>query len=224
MKTVVGIFAHPDDEALGPGGTLATLAKDNPVYLICVTNGDAGGKTSAEKEKIGNLRKEELKHSASVLGIKEVFFLGHRDGELCNNIYHKLAGEIQEKLEELRPEVIMTFEPNGVSGHIDHVAVSMISSYLYEHLKYIKKIMYYCLLCERAKLMKDYFIYFPDGYEKDQVQETINVKPVWDKKVKAMHCHKSQTHDVRTVLSQIKNFPKEEYFLIKTKGNNTSRV
>jgi N-acetylglucosamine malate deacetylase 2 len=217
MKTVVGIFAHPDDEALGPAGTLATLAKDHEVYLLCATNGDANGKTNAEKEAIGEVRKEELRSSARVLGIKNVFFLEYRDGELCNSTYHQLAAEIQKKLEELRPEVVITFEPHGVSGHIDHITVSMVTSYLFDRLSFIKKAMYYCLTAERAALMKDYFIYFPEGYTKDQIHETVNIEAVWDQKVQAMHCHKSQMHDVETVLDQTKNFPREEHFLVKSK-------
>ena len=53
MNRIIGIFAHPDDEALGPSGTLATLAKENEVYLICVTSGEAAGKTPEEKLVIG---------------------------------------------------------------------------------------------------------------------------------------------------------------------------
>lgn len=217
MKTVVGIFAHPDDEAMGPAGTLAILAKDHPVYLICVTNGDAAGRTNAEKEAIGEVRKEELRKSASVIGAKDVFFLEYRDGELSNNLYHKLAGEIQKKLEEFRPETIVTFEPNGVSGHIDHITVSMISSYLFCHLSFIKKIMYYCLEEKRAARLHDYFIYVPPGYKKSQIHDVVNIKAVWETKLRAMNCHQSQVHDVKTILAQIKDLPKEEYFLVKTK-------
>lgn len=224
MKTIVGIFAHPDDEAMGPAGTLATLAKDHDVFLICVTNGDASGASPAEKEQIGNTRKKELLNSASVLGIKKVFFLGYGDGELCNNIYHEVAGKIKEKLEDLRPDTILTFEPCGVSGHIDHVAVSMVSSYLYCHLDFIQKIMYYCLEEKRAARMHDYYIFFPSGYKKSQIHSTVNIEAVWETKLKAMHCHTSQMHDVTTILEQTKDLPKEEYFLIKSKEENSSKV
>lgn len=217
MKTVVGIFAHPDDEAMGPAGTLAIMAKDHPVYLICVTNGDAAGKTNTEKEAIGEVRKEELRNSAKVIGVKQVFFLEYRDGDLSNNLYHQLAAEIQKKLEELRPDTLITFEPNGVSGHIDHVAVSMVSSYLFCHLSFIKKLMYYCLEEKRAARLHDYFIYVPPGYKKSQIQTIVDIKDVWETKLAAMKCHASQMHDVETILSQTQDLPKEEYFLIKTK-------
>ena len=97
MKRVVGIFAHPDDEALGPSGTLALLAKDHEVYLLCVTSGEAAGRTPEEKRVIGETRRKEVVDSARIIGIKEVFFLGYEDGCLCNSVYHQLAGEIGKR-------------------------------------------------------------------------------------------------------------------------------
>lgn len=76
MKNIVGVFAHPDDEALGPSGTIAKFAKKYNVYLICVTSGEASGKTEEEKLKIGETRRAELIESAKILGVKDVIFFG----------------------------------------------------------------------------------------------------------------------------------------------------
>src|SRR5260221_4883721 len=130
MKTIVGIFAHPDDEALFIGGTLAKLAEKNNVYVICITNGDWNGKQ--HDNTLRDIRKKEEENAALVLGIKKVFFLGFHDGTLSNNLYFTIAEKIQEKLDELKPEMLITFEPHGVSGHIDHIAASMISSFLFK--------------------------------------------------------------------------------------------
>lgn len=65
-KTIVAIFAHPDDEAFGPAGTLAKLSQTHDVYLICVTRGNANGNAS-----LGKIRTKELKQSANILGIKK---------------------------------------------------------------------------------------------------------------------------------------------------------
>src|SRR5438270_56061 len=102
MKTIVGIFAHPDDEALFIGGMLAKLAKDNLVYIICITDGDWDGKQHNTTR--GEIRKKEMESSASVLGVKKVFFLGFQDGTLSNNMYFTIAGKIQETLEILKSE------------------------------------------------------------------------------------------------------------------------
>lgn len=217
MKTVVGIFAHPDDEALGPSGTLAKLANENDVYLICVTSGEASGKTKEEKLHIGETRRAELRKSAAILGIKKVIFLGYHDGELNNNMYHRLAADIQKKLEELRPDTLMTFEWRGISGHIDHIAVSLVTTFVFNKIPTIKELMCYCVCREESDLMQDYFIFFPPGYKKDDVHEVVSVADVWETKVRAMQAHQSQIHDVETLLHNTSSLPKEEYFLILKK-------
>lgn len=217
MKKVVGIFAHPDDEALGPSGTLALLAQDHEVYLLCVTSGEASGKTPEQKMIIGETRRKEVENSAKIIGIKEVFFLGYEDGCLCNSMYHQLAGEIAKKIEELRPQILLTFEIRGVSGHIDHITTSLVTTYVFERYSFIKKLMYYVTTKKESEKMKDYFIYFPQGFEREEVDEVVDISSTWDTKVKAMHVHQSQINDVERVLRNKSRLPHEEYFLVKTR-------
>lgn len=214
MKRIVGIFAHPDDEAMGPGGTLAQLAKNHEVYLICVTSGEASGKTPEEKLVIGEIRRKELEKSAEILGIKEVFFLGYEDGELRNNIYHQLAGDIAKKIEDLRPDTLLTFEMRGVSGHIDHITVSMVTTFVFQKYSFLKKVMYYVIPKKESKRMRDYFIYFPQGYEEQEVDEVRDISDVWDTKVQAMMAHTSQMKDVESMLEHTTDLPRKEYFLV----------
>jgi LmbE family N-acetylglucosaminyl deacetylase len=215
MQTIVGIFAHPDDEAFGPSGTIATLAKENNVYLICVTNGDAA--TGIPDPKLAEIRKKELESSAKILGVKEVFFLNFLDGTLSNSIYHTVAEKIQKVLDKLQPELLITYEPHGVSGHLDHIAVSMITSYVFEKVSYAKELWYYCISRKRTDARGPYFIYFPPGYTQDQVDKIVYVSSVWKQKINAMQEHTSQQHDVDQMLKLASQFPKEEYFLIKKK-------
>lgn len=214
-KTIVAIFAHPDDEAFGPGGTIATLARTHDVYILCATRGDAGDNhTSYIQEKIFRIRARELQNSAQVLGVKQVFFLGFRDGLLSNKIYHKIADKIKKKLEILKPELVLTFEPRGVSGHIDHAAISLITTYVFYQLQFIKELLYWCISTKHRALIKDYFIYFPPGYSRSQIDKVVDVSSVWNKKIQAIMCHKSQQKDIETiVLPMLEKLPKEEYFL-----------
>lgn len=213
-KTVVCIFAHPDDEALGPGGTIALLAEKNDVFIICVTDGDAGQVSIAPKEQLGEVRRQELKKSAAILGVKDVFFLGYHDGSLNNNLYHEIAAKIQQKLEAVQPSQLLTFEPRGVSGHLDHIAVSMIASFVFQKLPFISEIWYYAVNKNFQKEREKYFIYFPVGYEEHEVDRVIKTDTVWKQKVRAMKQHASQIDDVESVLSRQTQLPKEEYFLI----------
>lgn len=141
-KVAVCIFAHPDDEAFGPSGTIHKLTKKYDVYLLCATKGEIGENSSKGKKPLHEIRAEELRKSAKILGIKQVYFLGFIDGTLSNSLYHKLAAEIEKHLKRLKPELILTSNPNGGSGHIDHIVVSMVSSFVFERLKFINKIMH----------------------------------------------------------------------------------
>src|SRR3972149_8828237 len=110
MKKILAVFAHPDDETFGPGGTLAKYAQEGvEIHLLCATRGERGewsasAKASAGKqEKIHHIREKELLRSAKILGIKKVEFLNFVDGYLCNSNYHDLAQKIITKIKSFKP-------------------------------------------------------------------------------------------------------------------------
>ena len=221
-KTVVGIFAHPDDEAFGPGGTLAKLAKDNDVYLLCATKGEVGQIQNPEfrikNQNLSKIREEELRNAAKILGVKKVYFLGFKDGTLSNNLYHELSAKIKRHLMKLKPQTLITFEPQGVSGHIDHIAVSMATSFVFWKLPFVKNLWQACRLYSKERFEKqDYFIYFPKGYNRREIDKIVDTTKFWDKKIKAMMCHKSQLGDIKRILKFVEKMPKEEYFLVTKK-------
>ncbi|MBI3627852.1 MAG: PIG-L family deacetylase [Candidatus Sungbacteria bacterium] len=218
MKRIVAIFAHPDDEAFGPGGTIAKLAKTSEVYLICATKGEVGLEKGRKASKnLPKIREQELLRAAKILGIKKVFFLGFRDGDLSNNLYHQIAQTTEVILRKLKPETILTYEPRGISGHIDHMTIAMVSLYLFHRLPFIKTILQLCRPSERDRARQDYFIYVPPGYQKKDIGLVVDVSSVWDQKVRAMMAHQSQIGDVKYMLKFVERFPKKEYFLVTKK-------
>lgn len=222
-KNVAAIFAHPDDEAFGPSGTIAKLAKKNDVYILCATMGEAGENyLKSSKKTIAEIRKEELLRSAKILGVKQVFFLGFQDGTLSNNLYHRLAAKIEKILKKIKVNTILTVENRGVSGHIDHVAVSLVSSYVFDKLPQIKEIYYqFITKKQRALLPKylpgGYFVYFPPGYDEDKADMVIDISDVWKIKLAAMNAHRSQLKDVTRVKNTLLELPKKEYFFVRRK-------
>ena len=215
-KTVVCVFAHPDDESFGPSGTIHKLTQEYDVYLLCATKGQAGqDSNSGAGTSLTTRRAEELRKSAKLLGVKKVHFLGFKDGALSNNLYHKLADKIRAYMEELRPEFVITYEPQGVSGHIDHITISMTTTFVVKKLSFIKEVWYYCLAKERAKKKENYFIHFPEGYARSQINKIVDVSDVWNVKEKAMMLHESQRHDAERILKDYKTLPKEECFIVK---------
>lgn len=216
-KTIVCLFAHPDDESFGPGGAIAELAKQNEIYVICATRGERGG----DHLRIANVREQELRTSSKTLGVKDVFFLGFEDGSLSNSIYHDIANAAQVHIDRLRPEVLLTFEPRGISGHIDHIVLSMISSFLFEKLPYVKLLLSYCHDEEQIRsirsILKTYFVFFPPGYKKSQIDYYMNTSSVWDIRKKAIVAHQSQRKDVERMIKIFEPMAKREYFLARKK-------
>ena len=217
------ILAHPDDEAFGPAGTIALLSREYEVYLLCATKGEKGENHSVKKGSIFDIREKELRNSASILGIKDVYFLGIKDGELCNNMYHEVADKIQVYVGKLNPSLFMTVEPHGVSGHLDHIAISFISTFVYRRSSAVKEIWYNCIDRIQSVGTRDYFVYFPPGYKNEDIDKTVDVASVWDKKVAAIKAHESQQKDVNRILLQmnalyiLRGFKKVEFFLVSKK-------
>ena len=131
------VVAHPDDETFGMGGTLALYAYLGvEIHLICTTRGEVG-EVDAEKMKgfssIGDLREHELRCAANVLGLREVYFLGYRDSGMPGSDENKhpdafinapaddVAEEIAVMMREIKPDVVITFDPIGGYMHPDHI-------------------------------------------------------------------------------------------------------
>ena len=208
-KIILCFFAHPDDESFGPGGSIAHWALQGAaVHIVCATKGGVGGRAT--------VRAKELKHAAKILGVKSVTFLKYKDGKIGNNDLISLEKEFIQQIEKCKPDTLLTYDLNGVSGHIDHIAVASATTQAFKKLKSPKQLVYYTIPKAKSNLMGSYFIHFPDGKEKNQIDLIVDVSHVWNQKVTAMKQHKSQMHDVKRILLQSVFFPKEEWFLVRT--------
>ena len=138
-RTILSVLAHPDDESFGMGGTLAKYASEGAaVHLICATRGEAGEVDSTyldEYDSIADLRVAELNCAAKALGIESVHLLSYRDSgmtgspdnnhpqALINASLEEVAGEIAVLIREIKPQVVLTFDPVGGYRHPDHIAI-----------------------------------------------------------------------------------------------------
>lgn len=137
-KTILAVFAHPDDEVFGIGGTLVQYSRQGVrIVLVCATRGEVGEiaeGTSATPETLGQVREAELHCAAEILGINEVKLLDYRDSGMVGTpenedpraFMNAPADEVVKRLvgiiRKLRPQVVITFDPQGVYGHPDHIA------------------------------------------------------------------------------------------------------
>jgi LmbE family N-acetylglucosaminyl deacetylase len=125
-RSLLAIFAHPDDESLACGGLLARCARSGAtVSLVCATRGERGqvDSTPEEREQLSRVRTGELIEAAGVLGIRKVVFLEYRDGFLPWAEPAKLEAEIAGVVRRLRPDVVVTFGEDGLYWHPDHIAI-----------------------------------------------------------------------------------------------------
>lgn len=126
-RTVLGVFAHPDDESLACGGTLARLADAGVrVILMCASHGEAGSVSDAAlvpDGDLGGVRKRELRDAAAVLGIAEVIVLDHADGDLRWKDSPQFENEIVDAVRRYRADAVITFDEDGLYWHIDHIGV-----------------------------------------------------------------------------------------------------
>jgi LmbE family N-acetylglucosaminyl deacetylase len=127
------VLAHPDDESMGAGGALAKSAAEGvETYLLTATRGERGRfgdrAESPGPEIVGRTREAELLAAAQVLGIREVRFLDYVDGELDRVDTAEAIGRIATELRRVRPQVVITFGPDGAYGHPDHIAIGQLTT------------------------------------------------------------------------------------------------
>lgn len=212
---ILAVFAHPDDESFGPGGFIAKKIKTGAeVHLLCATRGQAGH--NGTPRNTAEVRSEELQNAAKILGIQQVEFFDFKDGCMCNHDIGPLMKIISEKVESFKPDILLTFNLNGVSGHVDHMAVSSAVTKVFDDTKIAEKLYYFTESKALSEKMQHYFIYFPQGKTREEVDEVVDVSDVYDTKIKAMQAHVSQNGDREMFLKNKKDEPKEEYFMVRT--------
>jgi len=126
-RTVLAVFAHPDDESLACGGTLARLADAGArVVLLCASRGEKGSISDPSLVPDGDLglvRTRELRDAAATLGVGDVIVMDHPDGDLRWDEVPEFHAEIVAAINRYRPDAVITFAEDGLYWHRDHIGV-----------------------------------------------------------------------------------------------------
>ncbi len=130
---LLAVFAHPDDESMGMGGTLAKYSAERvETHLVCATRGERGWFGPEEQNPglsgLGRIRTRELENAVRELGMKSLHFLGYLDGEVDRVPYVEITGRIVTHIRRIQPQVVITFPPDGNYGHPDHIAIGQFAS------------------------------------------------------------------------------------------------
>ena len=125
MAEVLAVTAHPDDESLYCGGTLRLLTQaGHESRLLTLTRGESGRTLGmCLLDELGDFREAELRNAATVLGISQVRLLAFPDGALAHAV-ERAARAVAEIVQEFNPKIVLTFPPNGMNGHPDHIATN----------------------------------------------------------------------------------------------------
>ena len=135
-RKIVGVFAHPDDESLLTGGTLArSVAEGAEAAVLTCTGGEAGDNwdPTVDPAQISDVRREELREACRRLGVRHVELLSYEDSgiparerprSLAAAPVQAVAAEIRRALERHEPDVVITHDATGGYGHPDHMCVS----------------------------------------------------------------------------------------------------
>ena len=212
-RTFLVVFAHPDDESIACGGTLARLADAGArVVLICASRGEKGSisdRALLDGHELGSVRARELHDAASVLGISEVVLYEHPDGDLRWAEVPQLHVEIVLAIQKYRPDAVITFGEDGLYWHLDHIGVHERTYTAVKSFGPYAPPLYYVTmppdvmrpLVDAATARgweppeKGFWSLTPDAFGLGAEPPTIvlNVKDWVGRKLAALRCHRSQT-------------------------------
>jgi N-acetyl-1-D-myo-inositol-2-amino-2-deoxy-alpha-D-glucopyranoside deacetylase len=223
MGTLMLVHAHPDDEAISTGGVMMKAkAHGHRVVLVTATKGEVGEIHNMDEEasrpRLGEIRTEELKAAAEILGVDRMEFLGYRDSGMVDTADNKdprsfhqarldeAAGKLAVFIREERPDVVVTYAEDGIYGHPDHVKAHHVTNAaldLLEREGWAPKKLYYTAI--PRSMMEAFVSQMPEEAQRQQntnmrvagtpdelVTTRIDVHDYVDQKRKAFGAHVSQ--------------------------------
>ncbi|MCW6007418.1 PIG-L family deacetylase [Micromonospora sp. CPCC 205371] len=217
-RTLVAVFAHPDDDAYGIAGTVA-LHADDPEFrftLVHATDGGAGdirAEFAATRQTLGTIRRAEDEAAWRALGRvpDRHEWLGYQDGAVSAVPPDELAERIAGILAEERPDVVATFGPDGIFGHPDHIAIGAATDSAFHRLApgaergfrrlchgAVPESVFRRWNEQRASMGLFVFepakVYHMRGVPDERIGITVDCRPVAARKVAGLGEHRSQHH------------------------------
>ena len=230
LGTILGVWAHPDDEAYLSGGLMA-LARDAGARVVCVTatRGELGTPDPATwpPHRLAMERTGELARSLEILGVHEHHWLGYRDGDCARVSVPHAVGRLCALIAEVRPDTVLTFGPDGQTGHPDHRAVSAWVTEAFDRAAPGGSRLLYCAVTDewarRWSALSEQFGVFAPGYPITTPTRRLAVNLRLDpattaRKVRALRAQDTQTAGLVAAmgLDTYAAWVAEEYFAERT--------
>ena len=191
--TLLAVFAHPDDESFRCGGTLALLARRGvQVNVLTATRGQAGScgdPPLCRPDELPAVRECELRCACAALGIEPPVLLDYEDGHLSEADPHVIVAQILDVADRLRPQVMLTFGPDGLSGHPDHITIGRFTAQAFRFASDVIALYTPAVPQSLATaLSMNHLRAVPD----EAITLRVDVSPVWESKLAAIRCHATQ--------------------------------
>ena len=181
--SALAVVAHPDDESFGLGAVLSALAAGGiPVRVLCLTHGEAS--TLGAGEDLGVVRGRELAAAAGELGIREVTLLDHPDGRLDETPAEVIEAAVEDHL--AGADLLVVFEPGGVTGHPDHRAATAAAERVAARHR-VAVLEWGVPEAAAAELNREFGTGFVAGVGQ---RVTVDRTAQW----RAIECHRTQAH------------------------------
>lgn len=219
---ILFVFAHPDDETFTSDITFSKYIHEQKAdcFLISATRGQAGKPGNppvCSQEDLPRVREQELKDAASILGVTNLEIWDYEDKKLSEVPLEELIARIHEAILILQPEVVVTFAPHGISGHLDHKAISEATTQAIHRLPADTSVrkLYYATRAANGQVSAT--PPFTDSYE---TITTIVDAPVFREQVAtALRAHRTQHLSVDRVFPGVttgdfSNVPPRNHFIL----------
>lgn len=230
--SILLIFAHPDDESSSVGGTTAKYSQLGiSVDLICATGGEKGTRLDVPPEvDTATARQAGLRLAAGIIGIRDIYFLGYLDGDLDKADTGEVSDKVSNIMQRVQPEIVITFGPDGISGHPDHQAISKAATNAFDRLAESGTgpgRLYYVTIPESAIVeIDDEGIKGVSTRPDSEVTTIINISGYLEAKIQALEAHNSQ-EDARWLAGMFRQVGEEGWagseFLYQARPGNPGK-
>lgn len=227
LGTILFVGAHPDDETFNSGGLLAAAAKNGQkVVVVTATRGEGGVKDKSRwpQAQLGAIRTKEMAKALEILGCQDNYWLDYPDGGCAEVLQQEAVAQIKTVIQKHQPDTIISFGPDGMTGHPDHQTVSTWALAAAEPNQKVYRVV---LLPETYENMRpaDKLLNFFFRTSQPPIEKPANCDIVLRlegdllvKKYQALKAHASQYPDLFAEFSQAdiyKMFQLEAYCLVK---------
>jgi len=225
-KILFGIFAHPDDEAFGPSGTLLLETRSGTeLHLITLTAGENGMNPDNHSD-LGAVRLEEWKQAGKLIGAAKMHHFGYEDGTLGNQDHVEITHKIESLIKEVvasSPDAaveVMTMDLNGITGHIDHIVAARSAALAYYRLKEqgqpLTRLRLACIAENSLLTVNTDFVLMEPGRTQDEITETIDARSVIEDVYAIIRTHHTQRSDGETHIERLGELVALNHFIVIT--------